>query len=83
MLVPSVAVMPAVVETARKPSPLAQVGQPRAKADHEPPPDIERLEQHLLDAVHRLPDRQCHTHFSRLRCHTRSLLRLLMSPIFP
>jgi hypothetical protein len=42
--VPAVAVMPAVVETAGKPSALAQAGQPRAKTDHKPLPDIERLE---------------------------------------
>jgi mRNA interferase MazF len=51
----------------RGPAPLSQAGQPRAKPGHKPPPDIQRLEQHLLKAAHRLPDGQGHADFSRLR----------------
>ena len=44
---------------------------------------IDRLEQDLLDAIHRLPDWQCHTHFSRMHCCAQGLVRMLMSPSFP
>jgi len=43
-----VAVISAGVEAALEPAPLAQAGQPRAKADHKPLADIERLESTSL-----------------------------------